>query len=173
MRSERREVAAFFGALCLFFATIEYLFPRPVPFLRLGLSNLPILLALDILPVRSLALITAVKVFGQGLLNGTFASYVFLFSLAGSAASTAAMVAAHRLGRGQISLVGVSLFGSLASNSVQVALSILLIFGPNATVIAPLFLGVGALSGLAMGLFAATFAGRSRWYQGVRASLAA
>ena len=45
MRSDRREVAAFFGALCLFFATVEYLFPRPVPFLRLGLSNLPILLA--------------------------------------------------------------------------------------------------------------------------------
>lgn len=173
MRSEHREVAAFFGALCLFFATIEYLFPRPVPFLRLGLSNLPILLALDLLPLRSVALITAVKVFGQGLLNGTFASYVFVFSLAGSAASTAVMALAHRLGRGRISLVGVSLFGSLASNTVQVALSILLIFGRNATVIAPLFLGAGALSGLAMGLFASTFAERSRWYRRVRASLAA
>jgi heptaprenyl diphosphate synthase len=172
LRSEQQETAAFFGALCLFFATIEYLFPRPVPFLRLGLANLPILLALDLLPVRSVALITAVKVFGQGLLNGTFASYVFLFSLAGSAASTAVMLLARRWGGRQISLVGVSLLGSLASNGVQVALSILLIFGRNATVIAPLFLGLGALSGLAMGLFAAVFAERSRWYQGVRARLA-
>jgi heptaprenyl diphosphate synthase len=173
LRPDRREVAAFFGALSLFFATIEYLFPRPVPFLRLGLSNLPVLLALDLLPVRYLALVTAVKVFGQGLLNGTFASYVFVFSLAGSAAGTAAMVLAHRAGGKRISLVGVSLLGSLASNTVQVALSIALIFGSNATVIAPLFLGVGTLTGLAMGLFARTFAHRSRWYRGIRASLAA
>lgn len=173
MRSEQREVAAFFGALCLFFATIEYLFPRPVPFLRLGLANLPVLLALDVLPARYLLLVTAIKVFGQGLLNGTFASYVFLFSLAGSAASTAAMLLAHRVGGQRISLVGVSLLGSLASNAVQVVLSILLIFGRNATLIAPVFLGAGVVSGLAMGLFARLFADRSKWYQRVRASLAA
>ena len=35
------------------------------------------------------------------------------------------------------------------------------------------FAVLGALSGLAMGLFASAFAGRSRWYQGVRARLEA
>jgi heptaprenyl diphosphate synthase len=83
------------------------------------------------------------------------------------------MLLAHRLGRHRITLVGVGLSGSLASNAVQVVLSIALIFGRNATLIAPLFLGAGVVTGFAMGLFARTFAGRSEWYARVRARVAA
>jgi heptaprenyl diphosphate synthase len=169
LRSDSEELAPFFGALCLFFATIEYLFPKPVPFLRLGLANLPILLALGILSPRQILLVAALKVVGQGLLHGTFASYVFLFSLAGTLAATFAMLAAHRAGGRRISLVGVSVFGALASNVVQIALSIGFVFGSNAMVIAPLFLGLGGASGLLVGLLARAFATRSRWYAQLRA----
>ncbi len=168
----RRELAAFLGAVSLFFATIEYLFPKPLPFLRLGLANLPILLALGVLPAPYVLLVTAVKVVGQGLLNGTFASYVFLFSAAGSLASTGVMLGAHRIGGRYISLIGVSVLGALASNGVQVALSILFIFGANAIVLAPVSLGIGTAAGLLTGVLASLFSRRSGWYRSVRQALA-
>jgi heptaprenyl diphosphate synthase len=166
--SERHELAPFFGALCLFFATIEYLFPRPLPFLRLGLANLPILLALGVLSPREVFLVAALKVAGQGLLHGTFASYVFLFSLAGTFVSTSVMLLAHRMGGKRISLIGVSVLGALASNLVQVVLSVAFIFGENAILIAPLFLGIGTASGVVVGALANTFAVRSLWYARIR-----
>jgi heptaprenyl diphosphate synthase len=169
-RPTQQNLTALFGALCLFFATIEYLFPKPLPFLRLGLANLPLLLALGVVPTRNVLLVALLKVVGQGLLHGTFASYVFLFSLSGTAASVLVMIGAARLGGRQISLVGVSLLGALASNAVQILLSINFIFGQNARMIAPVLLGFGSIGGLLVGLLASEFSRRSRWYARVRAS---
>ncbi|MFW5689234.1 MAG: Gx transporter family protein [Spirochaetota bacterium] len=163
VRSRRLDLVAFMGALCLFFSTIEYLFPKPFPFFRLGLANLPILLALDLFSPGYVLLLVALKVVGQGLVSGTLASYVFLFSVAGSVASALVMLAAHRFGERWISLIGVSLLGSLASNIVQVTLSVTFIFGQSAWVIAPLFIGLGVASGLVVGLFAQQFRRRSVW----------
>lgn len=97
-KSERREIVAFFGALCLFLSAVEYLFPKPVPFLRLGLANLPLIIGLTFLRPGDLAVVLALKVLGQALVNGTLASYVFLFSLAGSTVSVLVMAATYRWG---------------------------------------------------------------------------
>lgn len=167
-QDHRLDLIAFMGALCLFFSTIEYLFPKPVPFFRLGLANLPILLALDLFSPGYVLLLVLLKVVGQGLVSGTLASYVFLFSVAGSFASVFVMLAVHRAGSRWISLIGVSLFGSLASNVVQVSLSVTFIFGPTAWVIAPLFLGLGVVSGLVVGVFAQRFRTHSRWIAAIR-----
>jgi heptaprenyl diphosphate synthase len=167
----RLDLVAFMGALCLFFSTIEYLFPKPFPFFRLGLANLPVLLSLDLFAPGYVLLLVALKVIGQGLVNGTLASYVFLFSVAGSLASALVMLAVHRAGRRWITLIGVSLFGSLASNVVQVSLSVTFIFGRSAWVIAPAFLALGVASGLAVGLFAQRFRMRSRWFASMQEQL--
>lgn len=163
-QGQRLDLVAFMGALCLFFSTIEYLFPKPFPFFRLGLANLPVLLALDLFSPGYVLLLVLLKVVGQGLVSGTLASYVFLFSAAGSLASALVMLLAYRAGRRWITLVGVSLFGSLASNTVQVTLSVTFIFGRSAWVIAPPFLGLGVASGLVVGIFAQRFRMRSRWF---------
>ncbi len=165
---QRLELIAFLGGLCLFFSTIEYLFPKPVPFFRLGLANLPILITLDILSPGSVFLLVFLKVLGHGLINGTLASYVFLFSISGSFASAIVMLAAHRIGGKRISLVGVSVFGAIASNIVQITLSVTFIFGQTAWVIAPLFIGLGVSSGVLVGLFAEKLREKSRWVAGVR-----
>ena len=163
-RSESRyDTVAFMGALCLFFSTLEYLIPKPFPFFRLGLANLPVLLSLSIFRPSDVFLLVFLKVVGQGLINGTLASYVFLFSAAGSLASAIVMLGVHRAGRQWVTLVGVSVFGSLASNAVQITLSVTFIFGETAWVIAPLFLGIGVASGFVVGLFAERFHSRSRW----------
>ncbi|MBU8913725.1 MAG: Gx transporter family protein [Spirochaetales bacterium] len=162
-REARYDAIALMGALCLFFSTLEYLIPKPVPFFRLGLANLPILLSLSIFTPADVLLLVALKVIGQGLVNGTLASYVFLFSAAGSLASVAVMLVVHRFGSRWVTLIGVGVFGALASNSVQITLSVTFIFGDAAWVIAPLFLGIGVASGFMVGLVAERFRARSRW----------
>jgi heptaprenyl diphosphate synthase len=168
LHKRRIDLVAFLGALCLFLSTVEYLFPKPIPFMRLGLANLPILVSLKLLPFPYLMLLTLVKVAGQGLINGTLASYVFIFSVAGSYSSVLVMYAVSRTGGRFLSLVGVSLAGSMTSNAVQVLLSIYFIFGKNAVMIAPLFLGIGTVSGLLIGLIAEGFVEHSRWHANLR-----
>ncbi len=161
--SRRERVLAAFGALSLFFAVIEYVLSRAFPVFRIGFSNIPILLALDFMPFGALVSLVAVKVVGQALLNGTLSSYVFLFSLAGSCASFFVMYPLRRILKDRVSLVGLGSAGALASNLVQLLLSVVFIFGKNSIVMAPFLLGVGALTGVLMGAFAQAFKDRSRW----------
>ena len=167
-RDATLELIAFLGAVSLFFSTIEYIIPKPVPFFRLGLANLPIIVTLSFFKPKHTLLLVLLKVLGQGLINGTLASYVFFFSLAGSFASVFAMLLAHRLGGRWTSLIGVSIFGAVASNVVQVLLSVLFVFGTSAWVIAPLFLILGSASGVAIGFFAERFFETSGWLGEVR-----
>jgi heptaprenyl diphosphate synthase len=166
--TKRLDLVAFLGALCLFLSTIEYLIPKPIPFLRVGIANLPILMSLDLLPVPLLLLLVVLKVLGQGLIGGTLFSYVFLFSAAGSFASAFAMLAARRLMGKRMSLVGVGVVGALFSNTVQVVLARLLIFGEGAWLIAPPFLALGTVTAALLGAFAERFVVRSRWLASVR-----
>jgi heptaprenyl diphosphate synthase len=164
MESERLRLIAIFAAFSMFAATLEYLFPRPVPFFRLGLANLPIIMAFHLLDFRSLMALTLLKVLGQGLVNGTLASYVFLLSLTGSFASVLLMYGLFRLLGRRISFVGLSLAGALASNSVQSLFSVLFIFGQQAWVILPLFYGLGFAAGLVIGFLAELVSRRSLWF---------
>lgn len=169
---------AMLGALSLFLSTVEYLFPRPIPFMRLGLANIPVILCLDLLPsekgresvLPTLAyfLLILLKVLGQGIINGTMASYVFLFSLAGSFASGVMMYLAWRFLKRNITFVGISILGALISNMAQIILSIAFIFGSTAWRILPLFLGIGLVSGCIMGIFAQRFSEKSLWWNKMR-----
>ncbi len=167
-RYHRLELIAFLGALCLFFSTIEYLFPKPFPFFRLGLANLPILISLQLFTPGYVLLLVLLKVLGQALINGTLASYVFLFSVAGSFSSAFVMLAAHAVMKERVTLVGISVYGAVASNVVQIFLSVTFIFGQTAWIIAPPFIGLGVASGLAVGFFAQRFSDRSQWLEAIR-----
>ena len=169
--AERRDLIAFLGAICLFLSTLEYLIPKPVPFLRVGIANLPILFAVDLLPVPAVLAVVFLKVVGQGLVSGTLVSYVFLFSAVGSFASGLVMIAARRLFAARISLVGVSVLGALFSNAAQIVLARLLIFGEGAWLIAPPFLALGTVTAVLLGLFAERFRARSRWLSALRERL--
>lgn len=132
--------------------------------MRIGLANIPILLAIDVVPFSSLMLLVFIKVLGQGLVNGTFASYVFLFSLAGSFSSALTMYVVRKTLKNHVSLLGVSVAGALVSTSVQSLLSIILIFGSGALLIIPYFLGLGLAGSIVVGLTAQRFSTHSAWY---------
>jgi heptaprenyl diphosphate synthase len=166
--SERLDLVAFLGALCLFLSTIEYLIPKPIPFLRVGIANLPILIGLEILSPMELLLVVILKVLGQGLVGGTLISYVFLFSTAGSFASAVSMVAVRSLLKNRISLIGTSVIGALVGNTAQIVLARFLIFGIGAWLIAPPFIALGTITSGLLGFFAEKFSRGSKWLALVR-----
>ena len=160
---KKMDTVALLGAFCLFLSTVEFMIPKPVPFMRLGLANLPILVGLSILTPGQILALVAVKILGQGLVNGTLFSYIFLFSAFGSLASGLVMLAVWTWGKRFFSLVGISVLGALASNMTQLVFSRYTIFGENAWIIGPPFLAVGTVTAVLLGLFAGKFAGMSRW----------
>ena len=151
-----------------FLSTIEYMVPRPLPFMRLGLANLPLLLAVDLLPPAAYSLLAVVKVVGMSLLTGSLFSYVAVFSLAGTVASAMTMRALRAVaGPRLVSYVGLNTAGAVASNLAQVALARVFVFGEAARYMVPAFLALGLVSGLALGVFAEAFVARSAWYMTV------
>lgn len=159
----------FFSALCLFLSMVEYAIPKPLPFLRLGLANLPILLAFQKLHAKDVGLLVLIKTLSQGLISGTLFSYVFLFSAAGSFSAALAMGVLHYLfvqkrKRAQISLVGMGLAGALANSGAQLLVARHVVFGEAARYIAPVLLCSGLATGFLLGVFAQQFVAQSRWY---------
>jgi len=167
----RIEFIALMAAFALFLSTVEYMIPKPVPFMRIGLANLPLIIGLGILSDREYVLLAFLKVLGQGLVTGTIFSYIILFSLAGTFASALIMYLLHRFARRWTSLLGISIAGAMASNIAQLQLSRLILFGDAARLIAPPFLIVGLVTSIILGLFAIRFVEHSSWYAAQRAQV--
>jgi heptaprenyl diphosphate synthase len=124
-----RKNTALLGGFCFFLSTIEYMIPKPLPFMRIGIANLPLMLALDIFPFHSFMVLAGIKVLGQALITGTLFSYIFLFSLAGTGLATISMYALRRLlGPSRVSCIGVGATGAVTSNISQLALAWFFIF---------------------------------------------
>lgn len=164
-RTTKNEILiAWFGALCFFLSTIEYMIPKPLPFLRLGIANLPVMLSIGILPIPAYCALVFVKILGQGLIGGTLFSYIFLFSAAGSASSALVMLLLKKLLGRHVSWISISVAGAFTSNIAQLTLARYWIFGESAWYIAPPFIAVGIISGALLGIFANHYAKNSKWY---------
>ena len=163
-KNESRTLALL-GGLCFFLTVFEYLIPKPLPFMRIGLANLPLLLALDILTTKNFFLLALIKVLGQGIVGGTLFSYVFLFSIAGTFSSASVMYILRALSRKkQTGFTGLGCAGAMASNTVQLVLARYLVFGPAIRYLIPPFLAAGFITGTVLGLACEFFCKRSKWY---------
>ena len=164
-----RKNLALLGAFCLFLSAVEYMIPKPLPFMRIGLANLPLLLALDIFPPRAFLVLVCIKVFGQALITGTLFSYIFLFSMTGTFLSALLMYFMRRtLGQEHITFIGIGTAGAVVSNLSQLALAHVFIFRDNVRYIAPPFLAVGLVTGIVLGVFCEVFIQRSQWYKAAK-----
>jgi heptaprenyl diphosphate synthase len=187
-QTENRDLALL-GALCLFLSALDHLIPKPLPFMRIGLANLPLLIALAIFSAKHFFLLALIKVLGQALITGTLFSYVALFSLTGTMLSAALMFVLYRwCTTGQsdpplpdptdlpdpapgppghrtntMSLIGIGIAGAFVSNAAQLALAWLIVFGEGVRYLAPPFLAAGIISGGALGFFAEAFSSQSEW----------
>lgn len=130
----------------------------PVPGAKIGLSNIAMLMCLYLLPLRLTVAVLFLRVFLASLLTGAFLSTAFLLSLAGGAASLAAMILARKIPR--VSLAGVSIAGAAAHNTGQLLAACFLIDSQALFYYLPflllfslpagLFTGLAAKSGLAL-----------------------
>ncbi|MBP3448987.1 MAG: Gx transporter family protein [Spirochaetaceae bacterium] len=156
---------AFFAALCMFLSMIEYAIPKPIPFMRLGIANMGIMLSLYVLPIRQVLFLTLIKVFLQALISGTFFSYIFIFSFIGSFSSVFAMLFCKYIFKSKISFLGICLSGALANNLSQILLSYLMIFKSSTSFIAPILLISGFISSIVLGTLTQKFVSGSSWYK--------
>lgn len=171
---------SFFAALCLFLSAVEYAIPKPVPFLRLGLANVPVLLAIKKMKWRDVLLLVLLKILGQAFISGTLFSYIFLFSATGSFTSGLVMLLVyHAFGNEKkstelqnhdnkgvlVSDIGISLAGALGNNAAQLLCARFVMFGDNTKYIAPILLISGTITGLLLGVFTSLFELQSVWFK--------
>jgi heptaprenyl diphosphate synthase len=162
-----RHSLALLGSLCFFLSAIEYLIPKPLPFMRLGLANMPLLLALDIFSPGEFFLLALLKILGQGIIGGMVFSHVFLFSIAGTISSALVMFGLRRLlGKKFLGFAGLGCAGAMVSNCAQLLLARYLIFGPALRYLAAPFLVSGLVTGIGLGLVCEYFCRHSVWYAG-------
>jgi heptaprenyl diphosphate synthase len=164
---ECRRSLALLGSLCFFLSAVEYLIPKPLPFMRLGLANMPLLIALDLFSPADFFLLMLLKILGQGIIGGMFFSHVFLFSIAGTLSSGLVMFALRRLlGKKRLGFAGLGCAGAMASNCAQLLLARYLVFGPALRYLAAPFLASGLVTGVTLGLICEYFCRHSLWYSG-------
>jgi len=153
--TERR--TCFVASTTLLLSTLEYMIPKPLPFMKLGLANLPLLMVLDIFGWKEYLLLSLLKVCGSCIISGTLFSYVFLLVFLGGMLSAIVMKGVSSLLGRNISLLGCSVLGALTSNLVQLWVASHLVYGSSIWVAAPLLLSIGLVSSIVLGLLAETY----------------
>lgn len=127
----------------------EGLLPAPLPWARLGLSNVVVTIALFAWGLRQALVVNLVRVVAGNLALGLILSPAFVFSVAGSFAALAAMAAARWKLVPPLSVIGASCLGAVASNCAQVVI-FSAAFAPSAALQG--LLAAFVLTGVAVGL---------------------
>ena len=124
--------------------------PLPVPGAKLGLAAIVTLIALYLLPTRDAALMLTLRIILASAFGGGLAPMIY--SLAGGAASFAAMVLLKRYT--QLSIVGISAAGSFLHNMAQLLVAAAVLETTALFVYAPVLGIVGILTGILIGITA-------------------
>jgi len=150
---------AFFTALCFFLSYVEYAIPKPVPFLRLGLANLPIMLSFLCMEKKDSILLMGLKVLFQAFVSGTLFSYIFLFSLFGTFASGLVMLFLYSVlkEKNLVSWIGISLAGGFCNNTVQCVLAYFMLYGSSIKVILPVMFSMTFVTSIILAVIAEKF----------------
>lgn len=152
MPSRNKASLAYLCALTLLFSYAEMILPRVVPFFRLGLANVVILLALDI-NLGSFIILSILKATAASLIGGTLFSPFFFISLVQSCVSALTMRFMYKfISKKVISLYGISVAGSTISAAVQISLASLYIGKGTFALLGPMLI-FNTVSGFITALF--------------------
>ena len=124
--------------------------PLPVPGAKLGLAAIVTLIALHLLPARDAALMLTLRILLSSFFGGGVAP--MLYSLAGGAASFAAMVLLKKYT--QLSIVGISAAGGFLHNMAQLLVAAAVMQTTALFSYAPVLGFVGILTGIGIGMSA-------------------
>ncbi|MBI2502086.1 MAG: Gx transporter family protein [Candidatus Latescibacteria bacterium] len=140
------------AAIALF--VFEQLVPRPLPWMRLGLGNVAVLLALLAQGPAAALAVQLTKWLVGSLLTGALGGPAFVIGGSAGLASWAAMALAHRWTGRLFSPLGLSLIGAAAHQTVQLGTAGLYIHQLGLFSLLPLSLLSALTSGAAIGLLA-------------------
>ncbi len=156
MRSPGSEIRiAVYSALAIGLYTVENYLPMPIPWLRLGIANVAVVLALDEVGVGGAVLVFILKLILGSILSGRFLTPFFFFALIGGGMALAAMVLTRVLAKGWVSVVGISCAGGVFHNIGQLFVArYFLVPDPRLWVFLPVLTLLGVVTGTAIGLIA-------------------
>mgnify|MGYP000872535106 FL=1 len=152
MNLHRMTRIALLTALSLILFVLEGFLPLPlpVPGAKLGLAAIVTLIALHLLPMRDAALMLTLRILLASFFGGGVAP--MLYSLAGGAASFAAMVLLKKYT--QLSIVGISAAGGFLHNMAQLLVAAAVMQTTALLSYAPVLGFVGILTGIGIGMSA-------------------
>ena len=139
------------AALALVLSYIEMFIPLPVPVpgVKLGLANVAVLMALEVIDVKSAACVAVVKVLAAGFLFGN--PIAMLYSAAGTVLAFAIMAVLTRIPGFSVGLAAIA--GAILHNIGQLAVASVILGTPAVWATAPVLVIApcitGALSGAA------------------------
>jgi heptaprenyl diphosphate synthase len=154
-RNKKIAVCGLLSASAVILYVIESFIPHPLPWLRFGLGNIMVLIALYLLGLRGALLVSLLKSILGALIIGTLFTPSFIFSLSGSLVSVLVMGIFHVFLPGVFSPLGISLWGSLAHNNTQLLIASLLFIGKNEVLyLLPFFNILALIAGTITGIIA-------------------
>lgn len=139
MQLQNKSRIAYLGALTLLFSYAEMLLPRFIPFFRLGLGNICILLALG-LPLPDFLILTLIKSVASSMLSGTLISPFFLISVSQSILSGLLMWILFKIKKNWLGIYGISLAGSALSGFIQIGISSLYLGKETFSLLGPMLI---------------------------------
>lgn len=148
----KNKVAYFgvFTAFALIMGYIESMIPFyfGIPGVKLGLTNIVIVIALYVMGVKEAFLLNVARIVLVGFLFGSL--YSILYSLAGGMLSLLVMVLLKRTGR--FSAGGVSIAGGISHNIGQILVAIFVVETASIAYYLPVLLIAGTVTGFLIGL---------------------
>lgn len=149
-----KQQAAFFAAAASFAAMAENWIAIPVPFFRLGLSNIPVMLALEYFSFPYVAFIVMFKAAVSHLFRGTLLSVPFFIGLSGNVMYLLVCYPFWKIFRHHISFVSVSVLSALAHNVAQIMSAFLFLPAGAVKMIGSMLIPLGCVSGTVTGIIA-------------------
>ena len=133
---------------------LESLAPRPLPWMKLGLGNIAVVLGLLLYGPAGAFAVSLVKLVGGGMVTGGMGSPGFAIAAAAGLGSLGAMAITHRAAPGMFSPVGLSVLGAVAHQVCQLGAAYLYVQHAGLFRLLPLFLVTGLVTGALTGLTA-------------------
>ncbi|AGA67502.1 Gx transporter family protein [Brachyspira pilosicoli] len=146
----------FFAFLSSFIAAIENMFPRPIPYFRIGFSFIIILMVLDSFNFKELLLMIAIKNISVAIVFAYILTPPFYLGITGGIMSVIVMKLMRNF-RNIFSLLGVSIAGALVSNLSQAILSQYLFNLPDIKFLILPVLIISLITGSIIGIFTIIF----------------
>lgn len=142
---------ALLAAVALVLGFLETMIPLPgaLPGMKLGLSNIAVVIALFLVDGKTAAKVAVFKVLATGFLFGS--PMMMAYSAAGTALALGAMAGLERLG---VTVVAVSLVAAVAHNGGQLLVAAWFLGTWAVLLSAPFLLAAACVTGAATGLVA-------------------